>query len=165
MALLTATLVTVGLVTVGTAFACGGSSSPSSARGAGGGEQNLSAAPAAPVDTDDTLAPSPAAAGEIAEAVRTSPFTAEVPPDNYQVTDAKLASSDPSWASAELSPTVPDLDRAEGVLHHTDKGWELVQLGSYEVGCGIAPAAVLDDLGRSGYGWNRRKKGGMIEGE
>ncbi|CAO5236726.1 hypothetical protein [Frankia sp. AgKG'84/4] len=58
-----------------------------------------------------------------------------------------LAASDPSWALTELEPTVEDLDRAEGLVHRTPAGWELVQVGTYEVGCGVAPSAVLDDFG------------------
>ncbi|WP_462183595.1 hypothetical protein, partial [Frankia sp. AgKG'84/4] len=79
--------------------------------------------------------------------VRGSQYTAAVPATNYQVTGTVLAASDPSWALTELEPTVEDLDRAEGLVHRTPAGWELVQVGTYEVGCGVAPSAVLDDFG------------------
>ncbi|WP_232235175.1 MULTISPECIES: hypothetical protein [unclassified Frankia] len=141
MVLPTATLVTAGVVTVGTAFACSRSSSVASVPG------ETSRVVAAVARGAGTFPPSAGDADAIAEAVRTSSFTANVPPQNYEVTGTTLAASDPSWALTELRPTVADLDRAEGVLHHTGSGWELVQLGTYEVGCGVAPEAVLDDLG------------------
>ncbi|MCM3921302.1 hypothetical protein ND748_06380 [Frankia sp. AiPs1] len=103
---------------------------------------------AAPVrDVAETVAPSARDADAIDRAVRASEYTAQVPAKDYEVAGTLLASSDPSWAYTELHPTVADLDRAEGVLHRTDGGWKLVQLGTYEVGCGVAPTAVLDDFG------------------
>lgn len=102
---------------------------------------------ASPLQPADTRAPSTDDVAAIAAAVRSSQFTAAVPAANYEVTGTVLAGSDPSWAYTELQPTVEDLDRAEGVLHRTPAGWELVQLGTYEVGCDVAPDAVLDDFG------------------
>ncbi len=134
----TATLVTAGVVTVGTAFACTGSSAVANAS---------TGVIVSPVRDAETVVPSTREADAIAEAVRTSPYTAQVPANEYKVAGTALASSDPSWAYTELHPTVADLDRAEGVLHRTDGGWKLVQLGTYEVGCGVAPSAVLDDFG------------------
>jgi hypothetical protein len=135
----TATLVTAGVVTVGTAFACTGSSAATASTGV----------VAAPVrDVAETVVPSAREADAIDKAVRTSEYTAQVPAKDYEVAGTLLASSDPSWAYTELHPTVADLDRAEGVLHRTDGGgWKLVQLGTYEVGCGVAPTAVLDNFG------------------
>ncbi|KJE21966.1 hypothetical protein FF36_03719 [Frankia torreyi] len=124
---------------MGTAFACTGSSSATASTG-------VIVAPVRDVAAE-TVAPSARDADAIDKAVRTSPYTAQVPTRNYEVAGTRLASSDPSWAYTELHPTVADLDRAEGVLHRTDGGWKLVQLGTYEVGCGVAPTAVLDDFG------------------
>jgi hypothetical protein len=102
---------------------------------------------ATPVRAAETLAPSVEDADAIAKAVRASQYTSAVPATNYEVTGTVLAGSDPTWAYTELHPTVEDLDRAEGVLHRTPTGWQLVQLGTYELGCGVAPSAVLDDFG------------------
>ncbi|MCL9761989.1 hypothetical protein MXD95_022610 [Frankia sp. AiPa1] len=102
---------------------------------------------ASPVRAADTLSPSPEDTSAIARAVKSSEYTSAVPADDYEVTGTVLAASDPTWAYTELNPTVEDYDRAEGVLHHTTGGWQLVQLGTYELGCGVAPADVLDDFG------------------
>jgi len=99
-----------------------------------------------PVRTSDTITPSAADTAAIARAVKASPYTSAVPANQYEVTGTVLASSDPTWAYTELHPTVEDVDRAEGVLHRGTGGWELVQLGTYELGCGVAPDAVLHDF-------------------
>jgi hypothetical protein len=139
------TLVTAGVVTVGTAFACPGSSAPVSATSAAAPRGGVVVV--TPVRTSDTITPSAADAAAIARAVKASPYTSAVPANQYEVTGTVLASSDPTWAYTELHPTVEDVDRAEGVLHRTSSGgWELVQLGTYELGCGVAPSAVLRDF-------------------
>jgi hypothetical protein len=99
-----------------------------------------------PAGSQAAVTPSVQDIAEIATAVRTSPFTSEVPPGNYEVTGTKLAASDPSWAWTELRPKVADLEGAVGVLHETDGTWVLVQLGTYEVGCDITPPQVREDL-------------------
>lgn len=93
------------------------------------------------------LSPSPADARAISAAVRTSPLTAEVPAKDYTVTGAKLAAADPSWAWVELHPSVPDVDRVEAVLQRVHHRWQVKELGSFEVGCDLAPAHVLRDFG------------------
>ncbi|WP_243407752.1 hypothetical protein [Frankia canadensis] len=98
------------------------------------------------VRESDTVPPSAADAAAIVRAVKASPYTSAVPANQYEVTGTVLASSDPTWAYTELHPTVEDVDRAEGVLHRGTGGWELVQLGTYELGCGVAPEAVLRDF-------------------
>ncbi len=130
---------------MGTAFACPGSSAATTTQATSA--TGNGAVVATPVRNADTRAPSPKDADAIAEAVRDSEYTAAVPKTNYEVTGTVLAASDPSWAFIELEPTVGDLDRAEGVVHRTPAGWELVQLGTAEVGCDVAPSAVLDDFG------------------
>ncbi len=141
----TATFVTAGIVTVGTAFACTGSTTGAAARPSG--LVKSGAIVASSVRAADTLAPSSTDASAIAQAVKSSEYTSAVPAADYEVTGTLLAASDPTWAYTELHPTVQDYDRAEGVLHRTSGGWQLVQLGTYELGCGVAPTAVLDDFG------------------
>lgn len=147
MALPAATVVAVGVVTVGAALAVGGADD-APARPAPGATDE--AAPVTSVEplapTGSSVAPSAQEAAEIATAVRTSPFTSEVPPGSYELTGTKLAASDPSWAWTKLRPTSADLDGAVGVLHETDGRWVLVQLGSFEVGCDITPPRVREDL-------------------
>jgi hypothetical protein len=127
-------------VTVGTAFAFTGSTA-------------VSAVPApraevvnAAIQAPGTVVPSPQESADIAAVVRRSSLTAAVSPTAYQVTNTVLARSDESWAWVELIPVTDDVDRAAGVLHRGHDGWELLQLGSAEVGCGIVPAAVAADL-------------------
>ena len=153
-----ASVVAVGAVTVGAALATGvgagvsASTRPASvsaggADQAGGADRPTPVEPAAPAAGFTSRVPSAEDVAEIAEAVRTSPFTSQVPPDGYEVAGARLAASDPSWAWIELRPTAADVDRAVGVLHEIDGRWELVQLGSFEVGCNVTPPQVRADLG------------------
>ena len=93
-----------------------------------------------------SVAPSADDAAAISTAIKHSDLTSQVPSDDYQVVDAKLSRSDPAWAWAQLLPVTDTIDRAQGVLHRTASGWQLVQLGSYEVGCSVAPTQVLADL-------------------
>ena len=84
----------------------------------------------------------------VEEAVRTSPLTAGVDPAAYVVADVRLAAADPAWAAARIAP-VPGaaLDPADVVLRDVAGRWEVVELGTAEVGCGTAPAPVLADFG------------------
>lgn len=140
----TVTAVTVAAMTIGVAFAVTGTS-PSASRT----DRASSGARFAPADLSEpptAFDASPAEAAAIAEAVRTSALTAGVPGSHYEVVNTRIAASDPSWAWTELQPVVADLDRVEGVLHQVDGRWELVQLGSFEVGCDVAPRQVMEDL-------------------
>ncbi|WP_052710928.1 hypothetical protein [Pseudofrankia sp. DC12] len=92
------------------------------------------------------VAASPNDAAAIAAAIRHSDLTGQVPANAYQVVGAKLSRGDPTWAWARLIPVTDTIDQAQGVLHRTASGWQLVQLGSYEVGCSVAPAQVRADL-------------------
>ncbi|PPK97466.1 hypothetical protein CLV92_104287 [Kineococcus xinjiangensis] len=83
----------------------------------------------------------------IEQAVRTSPATAGVDPAAYRVADVRLSAADATWAAAHLAPTGADLEPADVVLHLQDGAWQVADLGSFEVGCGIAPAPVLGDFG------------------
>ncbi|ONH23378.1 hypothetical protein BL253_33100 [Pseudofrankia asymbiotica] len=91
-------------------------------------------------------APSSADAAAITAAIRSSDLTGQVPATSYQVDHIEIAGSDPNWARAELTPVTADIDRAYGVLHRTESGWRLEQLGSYEVGCTLVPPQARADL-------------------
>jgi hypothetical protein len=137
-----------GAVTVGTAFAVGGSTGPTSSvrpgGRIGGGPPAVTSDAAA---TDGAAPPAAADAAAIADAVRTSALTAAVPPEAYEVTRTKLARSDLTWAWTELRPRVADLDRVDGVLHRRNGRWALVQIGSWELGCDVVPPQPSRDLG------------------
>lgn len=86
-------------------------------------------------------AQTPAQREAITAAVTTSPATAAVPATGYTVTDV-LVSGD-TWASARLAPVDgADLDPATAVLRFTDGAWQVVDLGTAQVGCGVVPADV-----------------------
>jgi hypothetical protein len=96
------------------------------------------AAGAVPASTADATA--------ITSAIQHSDLTSQVPASDYRVVDAKVSRTDPAWGWAQLLPVTDTVDRAQGVLHRTSSGWQLVQLGSYEVGCDVAPPPVRADL-------------------
>ncbi len=150
VALPAATVLAVGVVTVGVTLAVGKADGPSMRPASGstaGTTPVTSVEPLAPTGSSmSSVTPSAQDVVEIATAVRTSPFTSDVPPNDYEVTGTKLAASDPSWAWTQLRPKVADLDGAVGVLHETGGQWVLVQLGSYEVGCDVTPPQVREDL-------------------
>ncbi|MGF7234618.1 MAG: hypothetical protein ACQSGP_06635 [Frankia sp.] len=93
------------------------------------------------------LSPSRPTAAAIAAAVRASPLTKQVPSDDYTVTGIRLSASDPAWAWVQLRPRVTTVGPADGIEHHTARGWKLAELGTFEVGCGLAPSRVLHDFG------------------
>ncbi|OHV45908.1 hypothetical protein CC117_09080 [Parafrankia colletiae] len=136
-----ATVVAAGAVTVGTAFAVSTGPAPASRIPVPRADVMT-----ASIDRPGAVPPSPSESAVIAEAVRSSSLTSAVPSRSYQVTGTVLAASDQTWAWVELVPVVDDVDRAEAVLHRGEAGWELVQLGSYEVGCGLVPDSVATDL-------------------
>lgn len=93
-----------------------------------------------------TLVPSAYTAKAVAAAVYASPLTSEVPDGEYRVEGIRLARSNPAWALVEVRPVSDTVGPAVGVVRKTEAGWSLAQLGSYEVGCGVAPADVLLDF-------------------
>ena len=100
-------------------------------------------APAGPADVPaDVVA-------QIGAAVTTSPATAGVPAGDYAVTDVRTAAGDPGWAAAALTPTAAGaatLDPATAVLQHVDGTWQVVELGTAQVGCELVPAQLRADL-------------------
>lgn len=85
----------------------------------------------------------------ISAAVAASPAVAGVPASDYTVTGARLAASDPAWAAAALEPTpaaAGDLDPATVVLQQVGGTWQVVDLGTAQVGCGLVTPAVQHDL-------------------
>ena len=74
-----------------------------------------------------------------------------IPQRDYRVTDARISSVSRSWASAQLSPTRASRSTFQSGsailvrLAGTNR-WVVLDVGSAQVGCGIAPDKVLADL-------------------
>jgi hypothetical protein len=115
--------------------------------------RTLLAAPALGVAAVAVLSPVTASAdptpdAAISTAVTTSPAVAGVPAGDYTVTDVRVAGSDPAWAAAALEPTLAGaatLDPATVVLQQVDGTWQVVDLGTARVGCGLVTPAVQGD--------------------
>ena len=110
----------------------------------------LAALAAAPAGADPAPAGAPAdVVAQVGAAVTTSPATAGVPATDYAVTDVRTAAGDPGWAAAALTPTATGaatLDPATVVLQHVDGSWQVVELGTAQVGCDLVPAQLRVDL-------------------
>jgi hypothetical protein len=105
---------------------------------------SLAAMTTGPASADTTSAPA-----EISTAVTSSAAVAAVPAADYTVTDVRTAPSDPTWAAAELAPTAAGadtLDPATVVLRQVDGTWQVVDLGTAQVGCGLVTPAVQGEL-------------------
>lgn len=94
-----------------------------------------------------------AQANAIAQAVRSSPVGGinTVPANRYVVTRVKISTVSKAWAMASLQPTRAARNRFQtasvvAVQPAGTRKWVVVDLGSAEVGCGIAPNPVLADL-------------------
>lgn len=80
----------------------------------------------------------------ITDAVHRSEFTDGVPASSYTVTGLRASGS---WARAELKPSRGvELDQATVVLRRSSNRWQVVDLGTAQVGCEVAPAATLRAL-------------------
>lgn len=92
-------------------------------------------------------------ASAVAQAVRTSPVGGidKVPTKHYTVTKVKISTVSAAWAMASLVPAKGYRNKfqAATVVAVRPAGtskWVVVDLGTADVGCGIAPDAVLADL-------------------
>ena len=102
----------------------------------------------------------PATAAEaraIVSAYRSSPLgdVNRVPRGNYRIVGIRVSKLAPAWATARQVPTPAaraTFQPAYGVLVRLARTpgaagpWVLVDVGSAEVGCGVAPRRVLADL-------------------
>jgi ABC-type glycerol-3-phosphate transport system substrate-binding protein len=75
----------------------------------------------------------------------------KIPANRYRVTRAKISTVSTSWASAWVEPTKRFQATLQGIEVVAVKPggastWVVVDAGTAEVGCGIAPNAVLADL-------------------
>ncbi len=89
----------------------------------------------------------------LTRAIRATPVAGidKIPTNRYRVTRAKISTVSTSWASAWVEPTKRFQATLQGieVLAVKPGGtstWVVVDAGTAEVGCGIAPDPVLADL-------------------
>lgn len=66
----------------------------------------------------------------------------------FTVERVRVSRVNPSWAAAALVPKrSADLDPADVLVRRTKSTWVVSDLGTAEVGCGVAPRRVLGSLG------------------
>ncbi len=101
-------------------------------------------------------APSSQARTALIAAVHTSSVGGlnKIPRSHYRVTDVQISSVSSSWASAQIIATAAYRSRFQNAtivaVQPAGTGrWVVVDLGSAQVGCGIAPDKVLQDLYRT----------------
>lgn len=83
----------------------------------------------------------------IIRAVTQSEELADLPSVAYEVGSVTVSRADRAWARAIIEPRATDaFDRADVVLRRQGDTWSVADLGTIDVGCGIAPRNVLRDL-------------------
>lgn len=92
-------------------------------------------------------------ANAVTQAVRSSPVGGinKVPTRRYTVSKVRISTVSRAWAMASLIPTRASRNTFQtasvlAVRLAGTRTWVVVDLGSAQVGCGIAPNAVLADL-------------------
>src|SRR5262245_2191064 len=101
---------------------------------------------AAPTSTTGPPGPCGSDAGPIRVAVDAAVTGAST---NADVASCRLAASDPSWASVQLSAKPGAQFTAVTVILHGGAGsWAVVAQGGTNAGCGQAPQQVIVDLGQ-----------------
>jgi len=75
----------------------------------------------------------------------------KTPTNRYTVTNVRISTVSKAWAMASLVPTKAYRNKfqaatAVAVKPAGTREWVIVDLGTAEVGCGIAPNPVLTDL-------------------
>jgi hypothetical protein len=92
-------------------------------------------------------------ASAVAKAVRSSHVDDidDVPTKRYTVTNIRISTVSKAWAMASLAPTKAYRNSFQpatlvAVKPAGTREWIVVDLGTAEVGCGIAPNRVLADL-------------------
>jgi hypothetical protein len=89
----------------------------------------------------------------LTRAIRATPVAGinTIPTNRYQVSRAKISTVSTSWASAWVEPTKRFQATLQGIevvaVRLAGKStWVVVDAGTAEVGCGVAPNSVLADL-------------------
>lgn len=87
---------------------------------------------------------------QIARAIFASNMLGAVKPSNVSVSQVKFAGPHHEWADALATPKNGQTDPAQVLLQRSGAGWQVRDLGTAFVGCGIAPRAVRSTLGLHG---------------
>jgi hypothetical protein len=95
----------------------------------------------------------PAQVRALTRAIHATPVAGlnRIPASRYRVSRAKISTVSASWASASVEPTKRFQATLQGIEVVAVKPggtstWVVVDAGTAEVGCGIAPDPVLADL-------------------
>ncbi|HEY3864826.1 MAG TPA: hypothetical protein VGL54_01905 [Solirubrobacteraceae bacterium] len=95
----------------------------------------------------------PAQVKALTSAIHATPVAAinKIPANRYRVSRVRISTVSKAWATASLVPTkrAQDTFQSSYVVAVRPAGtstWVVVDVGSAEVGCGIAPDPVLADL-------------------
>ncbi len=95
----------------------------------------------------------PAQVKALTRAIHATPVAGinKIPTNRYRVTRAKISTVSTSWASGWVEPTKRFQATLQGIEVVAVKPggtstWVVVDAGTAEVGCGIAPDPVLSDL-------------------
>jgi len=86
----------------------------------------------------------------ITAAILHSKLLGAVKPSNVAVSQIRFAGADHTWAGALATPKNGQTDPAQVLLHKSGSTWTVRDLGTFSVGCGIAPTAVRSQLGLHG---------------
>ena len=91
--------------------------------------------------------------GALVKAVHGSPVAGldRVPQSHYRLTEVRISTVSKRWASAEVTPTARYRASLQSisvvaVQPGGTRSWVVVDAGSADVGCGVAPDTVLADL-------------------
>ena len=89
----------------------------------------------------------------LVKAVQSSPVAglSRVPRSHYTLTNVRVSTVSKAWASVEVTPTARYRSSLQSisvvaVAPAGTRSWVVVDAGSADVGCGIAPDKVLADL-------------------
>lgn len=100
-----------------------------------------------PASASAAREPTPVEAQAIDAAVHASTQTIAAPDEDFTVQRIRISTAGP-WASARLVPRPGSLlSPAFVVLSGDASAWRVRQVGTIDVGCGLAPRAVASDLG------------------
>ena len=95
--------------------------------------------------------PSAKQARAIERAVKATPEAKGLPKGSYRVTGKRVSTLSRFWAFAHISPRDGFEDTVGGadvilVRPATSRRWVPLEIGTGEVGCGVAPVRVIADL-------------------
>lgn len=86
----------------------------------------------------------------ITTAILHSKLLGAVAPSDIAVSQIRFAGADHTWAGALATPKNGQTDPAQVLLRKTGNTWTVRDLGTFGVGCGIAPTLVRTQLGLHG---------------